>query len=572
MAITYRVHVVEGARRGDKVKLRRGSSLIFGRGKEVFDLMDPMVATRHCAIVWDDDGFALEDLGSPNGTFIEGVDIGDRPVALRDGVSFVAGETVLRFQEERSLLPQWVYWVALIALIVTFPAFLQLVVDWRMWDRMTPYLEAPNTVTGAFGVYGDGTGQMVNVPIDRCLAREWGTKGSDLRIRRVSDWDDDGISELWVEGPRWERLYTFDARGEWLLMGEFPLGCQNAPGEGFRDLRCGNQTYRFRHGLPLWVGEDRCARGSNKGHYDLVSVDGVAVWVSEPNDHRIPTAHPYQMGLHAKRELATWLGERGIDTPIHFLVCEDFYPGMSAQFMTSNGHIERMKPGCVNTVDIGGGRAGQYASRPTAIAFTETGRRLLIEQLAVYLGGSTDGHFQSPSAARWWAEAATTPTWHSASFVTFQPSPTASARVFDPIAPERVTMEVQPFNRLVGQNVPGRLRAVDWRWSTGGTVLQTPCGRYVRIEPSGWRCGPPCLRGTTFLSVSQVNGPQWSLTYQDLHRRVLVGEDVEISVSVVAGPAGYVPQAMAASVAVRDTQVCDHDPEVEGPRTRHLED
>jgi hypothetical protein len=568
LAVSHRIEVVEGPRRGDKVQPNRRTGLVIGRGKQTFDTMDPQVSTRHASIEWRTDRFWLRDLGSANGTRVNGVEVGPEGIVLGDGDQIAVGESVLRFGVTRSLLPQWVYWVALFALVLSVPGFLQLLIDWRLWDRMNPTIAAPDPVMGHGAEPVNPTGDALQVPLDRCFMREVASNGTDLATSRVTDFDGDGVSEIWVQGDTWERLYTFDRTNGWQLLGELPLGCQFSVGSGFRSLVCGNQTYQFRSGLPFQPGQDRCARGSNKGRYELSRQGGPTVWLPHPGGPiGVPT--PYQVGLKGEQDLAAWLGERGVSGPVHFIVCEDMFPGMGAHVMTDQGFIYRLQPGCTSTVGMGGGRATDYPGRPYAIAFTETGRKHLIEQLAVFLGGSESHHFMNAEQRAWWDAARRQPTYHSASFVDFKPSPTAAARFFRPIPREDPRLVVRPFNRLGGLSVPGRLRAQVWSWLSEGTILQTPCGQYVKVDVKGWRCGPPCVRGTPFLEISQINGPKWTVPYQTARgKRLPGGKGIDVSVDVTIGPPGFVPQAVAASIAVRDREMCSGSPEFLGPEVR----
>ncbi|TVQ89921.1 MAG: FHA domain-containing protein [Deltaproteobacteria bacterium] len=571
MSVSYRIEVVEGPRRGDSFPLKKRNGLTFGRGKGTVDMLDPQVSTRQCSVEWSEGQFVVRDLNSAGGTRVEGVDVGEEPVALLPNGSISIGESVLRLREQRALLPQWVYWVALVVLLISVPGFLRTLVDISLWDKMVPLIDAPNPVMGHGGKPVNPAGDPRKVPLDRCFMREVGSAGDGFRIRRVTDWDGDGVGEIWVEGDTWERVYTFDTRGNWVLLGEIPSGCQNSEGSGFRDLHCGNRLYRFRPGLPFQPGQDRCAVGSNKGRYELSRMSGAVVWLPSQGQ-TLAHPQPYQFGIRSRQDLAAWLGERNIDGQVHFIVCEDMFPGLGAQVLTSDGRIERLQPGCTNTLHVGGGRSRDYEGRPYAVAFTETGHRLLAEQMGVFLGGSEMGHFQNREQRAWWTSLSSLPSWHGASFIVFTPAPTASTRFFNPIPPEDPRLQVRPFHRLGGLSVPGRLRASVWRWTESGTVLQTACGQYVKIDPMDWRCGPPCVRGRTpFLKISQVNGPNWEVPYQQARGLRLRGAGIELEVDVQTAPSGYVTQAVAASVAVRDNDVCAGSPIFQGPEVKPLQ-
>jgi DNA-binding NtrC family response regulator len=60
-------------------------------------LADDAVSSSHCRIVEEPDGYAVHDLGSKNGTFVDGVRI--REAYLRSGCTIAVGHTELRFLE-----------------------------------------------------------------------------------------------------------------------------------------------------------------------------------------------------------------------------------------------------------------------------------------------------------------------------------------------------------------------------------------------------------------------------------------------------------------------------------------
>jgi hypothetical protein len=61
-------------------------------------LADPSVSGRHAAIVRIRDGWRLTDLGSTNGTLINGKSVDGRGVQLVGGEQVALGSVVLRFQ------------------------------------------------------------------------------------------------------------------------------------------------------------------------------------------------------------------------------------------------------------------------------------------------------------------------------------------------------------------------------------------------------------------------------------------------------------------------------------------
>lgn len=75
-----------------------GNQMLIGReeGLEIA-LQDPESSRRHARISWQGDQFVIEDLGSTNGTFVNGVQI-TMPQALNPGDSIGVGQTALVFQ------------------------------------------------------------------------------------------------------------------------------------------------------------------------------------------------------------------------------------------------------------------------------------------------------------------------------------------------------------------------------------------------------------------------------------------------------------------------------------------
>jgi hypothetical protein len=58
----------------------------------------PLVSTEHASLLWTGDGWALKDLGSRNGTFLDGARLGaGQRAALAEGATFAVGERGLAF-------------------------------------------------------------------------------------------------------------------------------------------------------------------------------------------------------------------------------------------------------------------------------------------------------------------------------------------------------------------------------------------------------------------------------------------------------------------------------------------
>ena len=83
---------------GDRVALAQDSALIGRLPDCAIHLSDPQSSRHHAELRGDGhDGYRIRDLGSTNGTYVNGVAIVDQP--LRDGDEIRIGSTVLRFEE-----------------------------------------------------------------------------------------------------------------------------------------------------------------------------------------------------------------------------------------------------------------------------------------------------------------------------------------------------------------------------------------------------------------------------------------------------------------------------------------
>ncbi|WP_250298791.1 FtsK/SpoIIIE domain-containing protein [Streptomyces sp. A 4/2] len=91
------LHVVAGPDAGG-VHLLHGGQIRIGRSGEAdVPLDDPDVSRLHCAVTVAEDGrVTVADLGSTNGTTLDGSGVGDRPVRMTPGSLLRVGESALR--------------------------------------------------------------------------------------------------------------------------------------------------------------------------------------------------------------------------------------------------------------------------------------------------------------------------------------------------------------------------------------------------------------------------------------------------------------------------------------------
>jgi pSer/pThr/pTyr-binding forkhead associated (FHA) protein len=89
--------VVEGRPRGKSLKFPRGE-FVFGRGPECHVRPDgPSISRQHCLLRVDSSGVCIRDLGSTNGTLVNGTRVLDeRP--LQDGDLVQLGPLVLQLR------------------------------------------------------------------------------------------------------------------------------------------------------------------------------------------------------------------------------------------------------------------------------------------------------------------------------------------------------------------------------------------------------------------------------------------------------------------------------------------
>ncbi|MFE4373547.1 FHA domain-containing protein [Streptomyces sp. NPDC056835] len=95
--VPAQLHVVAGPDAGG-VHLLHGGQIRIGRSAEAdVPLDDPDVSRLHCAVTVGEDGrISVADLCSTNGTTLEGVAVGNRPVPLPPGALLRLGESALR--------------------------------------------------------------------------------------------------------------------------------------------------------------------------------------------------------------------------------------------------------------------------------------------------------------------------------------------------------------------------------------------------------------------------------------------------------------------------------------------
>lgn len=78
----------------------RREQIVIGRDLDCDVVIKDVKASRkHCKLVRRKDGFVLEDLGSKNGTFVDGEKI-SAPIPIRPDQAFKIGDTLFYISKE----------------------------------------------------------------------------------------------------------------------------------------------------------------------------------------------------------------------------------------------------------------------------------------------------------------------------------------------------------------------------------------------------------------------------------------------------------------------------------------
>ncbi|HYO96900.1 MAG TPA: FHA domain-containing protein [Polyangiaceae bacterium] len=86
---------ISGKYQGGEFPISEGQEIIVGRSSELdMVLVEEMVSRRHARIALEDDVITIEDLGSTNGTFVNGEKIQKSP--LREGDRILIGTSILK--------------------------------------------------------------------------------------------------------------------------------------------------------------------------------------------------------------------------------------------------------------------------------------------------------------------------------------------------------------------------------------------------------------------------------------------------------------------------------------------
>ena len=98
-----KIVVLNGPEQGQEHYLERGRTVL-GRGDDAdVVLSDPALSRHHAEIRFSGIEYRVKDLGSSNGTLLNGSEVDE--YAVRSGDKLTIGETILRFEIDRDESP-----------------------------------------------------------------------------------------------------------------------------------------------------------------------------------------------------------------------------------------------------------------------------------------------------------------------------------------------------------------------------------------------------------------------------------------------------------------------------------
>ena len=91
----YALRFISGKYQGGEFPLSKGREIIIGRSSELdMVLIEDMVSRKHAKIQASDDSIAITDMGSTNGTFVNGEKI--RVARLKEGDRILIGTSIIK--------------------------------------------------------------------------------------------------------------------------------------------------------------------------------------------------------------------------------------------------------------------------------------------------------------------------------------------------------------------------------------------------------------------------------------------------------------------------------------------
>lgn len=477
---------VSGPLEGTRVELKPDKLLLIGRSFRGLHLPDPLVSIEHAEIAWVTDHYWVTDLGSQSGTWLDESRLGMEARPLVPGSILRIGETELQVAV-RPRLPTWA--LPLLGLLVVLGLTGLVLLVWALAP-----LDYEPVVRSAAPILLPSGEETHELRLTDSFVRETGQDHRNASIERVTDFDGDGISEVWLglRDARW--VFTFAEDGSWSILGKQPKGCVDQEGFLFPDQKCGGLTYHYESGA-----------------YRLARQQGVVVWMPRPGaaaDGWEPP-RPYRVTMGQTEALAGFLADRGVTEPVHYLVCEEFLPGLGAQVLTERGEVRELGLGCIDAVQLEGDgvtAAFGYHS-PLAVAFTAEGHAALLDDLRTYYSGAPDGLFLGPDQEANLEAIASEPRWrYGGTRLVF----TGSDLFLDPISRGRLEAgQVRIWTLADAESrrgQPASSRSVTRTISGRGPVIIDPPGcSELEVTTLPWTCALRrwCFPTRSFMTVTE---------------------------------------------------------------------
>jgi FHA domain len=513
--------------KGERFPLPPDRPTKIGRASRGVNLtMDEHASLDHAEITIKNDRFFITDLGSHSGTVVNGSRVGSEPVPLGVGSVIEVGQTVLRVVEARPTTQ-----VYGLALAIAGPIALTIVVLGFLASR--PILYDPALVATQPVRQRVRTSDVIPIPLD--FVRTYGVDQRDTTLLRVTDFDGNGVDELWLGIPHHEVVVTFGDRGDWQVLGELPRDCVERTALDFPDELCNGLVYSFK-----------------EGKYQPAGIDGVVTWMrpwvvlnpdevarDKPPRYGPGDLQPYHLSLVYPERLKGFLEARGIHEPIHYLICEEAISGVRAQVLTVSGKIQTLDYGCLGGLRLTGTSPGDNlgSEKPQAFAFTVTGYQALVHDVTTFLSGSPEGLFLDAYGRNLVKHFSAVPATRPGLRISFL------GDVADgPVAPPEE--DLQGLRWLarsgVASSPPPRETAANVL-TPGRAVLDPPGCSKLEVQTHAWHCTllKWCLPGRTFLTVRQTGCGRDEVIAEVPYRGGYVrGGDPSIQVAVAVDAVG----------------------------------
>ena len=517
-----------------------------GRTRSGFQLNDPLVSIYHAQISWERGAFWVTDLDSATGTFVDGKRLVNARAALVAGSQIRIGNTHIEV-----VVRQRVSQMEVIALTVPV-VFAVLMIGFMM--AFAGKRANSMALVWSDPIYrGAGMAASNELVVPLTFQRTHGINVRGLRVRQVSDEDANGRDEVWLRYEDREFIVTFDEDGGWQDLGSLPVDCMavtdkhrlgtlpviRCPGV-FYDIVGGQYRPVNQDGVVVWmrpkfdqvasdqlrralggeavdvqtftvpqieekkseqtISESLVARSAvrqekNKKATDLESRS------LEPVTERLlesSLVKSHRFGLRQPEFLAGFLSARGVNEPIHYLICEDALPGIAAQVLTSAGRLVPLLYGCQQDIHLTTNRLG----RPAIVAFTAEGHRALMADANTFYSGNPLGTYLKKSDRDLLAWVESDPGYPvKAIQLKFE----GKERYFEPVSTE-VPLAEGRYLVPTGELAPAP-QAVSATLLTSGRSTMNPEGcEVLELLIGEWSCAVSegCLRSRPFYQVREI--------------------------------------------------------------------